>query len=58
MFAWFPTDMPGVNPTIIYHKLSIRFEAKPVQQRPQKMNAECLQALNDVVNLLIKAGFI
>ena len=44
------TDMPEVDLTIICHKLSIRPEAKPVQQRPRKMNAECLYALNDEVN--------
>jgi len=50
--------MPGVDPTIICHKLSIRFEAKPIQQRPQKIYAEHLQALNDEVNQLFKANFI
>ena len=36
-FAWSPTDMPGIDPSIIYHKLYIRPEAKPVKQKSWKM---------------------
>ena len=32
VFAWSPTDMPGVDATIICHNLSIRTKVKPVQQ--------------------------
>ena len=47
VFAWTPTDRSGVDPSIIYHRLSILSEAKPVKQKPRKMNAEHLQALNE-----------
>ena len=50
VFAWSPTDMPEVDPSVIYHKLSIIFEDKLVKQKPRKMNAEYLQALNDEVD--------
>ena len=33
VFAWSPTDMLEVNPSIFCHKLSIRFEAKLVKQK-------------------------
>jgi len=42
VFAWSPTDMPEVDPSVIYHKLFILPEAKPVMQKPRKMNVECL----------------
>jgi len=50
VFAWSPTDMLGVNPSIFFHKLSIRFEAKSVKQKSQKVNAKCLQTLSDEVD--------
>jgi len=33
MFAWTTTDMSGIDPNIIVHKLSICKEAKPVEQK-------------------------
>jgi len=45
-----PTDIPEVDPSIICHKLPISLEAKPVKQKPRKMNVERLQALSDEVN--------
>ena len=50
VFAWSPTDMPGVDPFIICHKLSILLETKLMKQNPGKMNAEHLQALNNKVD--------
>jgi len=43
---------------IIYHKLSILSEVKPVKQKPRKINAERLLALNNEVEWLLKAEFI
>jgi len=45
IFAWSPTNMPGVNASIICHQLSIDPEIKPVKQKVRKMNAEWCQAL-------------
>ncbi|XP_016164666.1 uncharacterized protein LOC107607205 [Arachis ipaensis] len=33
LFAWKPSDMPGIDPQIISHKLAINSSAKPVQQK-------------------------
>jgi hypothetical protein len=30
LFAWHPSDMPGIDETIITHKLSISPETKPI----------------------------
>ena len=47
VFAWLATDMPGVDPDVIIHKLKVDPQCKPVCQkkcdiRPtrQKVNAE------------------
>ena len=58
VFAWTSTDMSRVDPSVICHWLSILPEVKPVKQKPRKMNAERLQALNEDVDRLHKACFI
>jgi len=58
LFAWSPIDIPGADPSIICHRLSILPEAKLVKQKPRKMNVERLRALNDEVDRLLKVGFI
>jgi len=58
VFTWSPTDMPEVDPSVICHKLSTLSKAKPVKQKPQKMNAKRLRAMNDEVDRLLKVGFI
>ena len=50
--------MPGIDPDIICHKLSIREGAKPVKQKARRINAERSQALQEEVDRLLKAGFI
>ena len=50
VFAWSLTDMAEVDSSVIFHKLSIIPEAKPVKQKLWKMNAECLRALNNEVD--------
>jgi len=50
--------MAEVDSSVIFHKLSILPEAKPVKQKLWKMNAECLRALNNEVDWLLKADFI
>ena len=58
VFAWSPTDMPGIGPEVIYHKLSIKVDVKPVKQKPRRMNEEKSRAISDKVNRLLQAGFI
>jgi len=36
MFAWTARDMPGVNPAVMSHRLSIYKDAKPVAQKKRK----------------------
>ena len=50
--------MPGIDPDVICYKLSIKAEAKPVKQKPRRMNEEQSRAMNDEVDSLLQAGFI
>ena len=58
VLAWSPTDMPGVDPSVICHKESIFPEAKPMKHKLRKLNTKHLQALNDEVDRLLNVGFI
>jgi len=50
--------MPGINPKIICHKLSIYADAKPVKQKLRRMSEERSRAINEEVDRLFQAGFI
>ena len=58
VFAWAPTDMLEIDPSIIYHKLFIKADAKPVKQELRRMNEERSRAINNEVNCLLQADFI
>ena len=55
---WTPIDMPGINRSIICHKLSIKADAKSVKQKIRRMNEEQSHAVSDEVDRLLRAGFI
>ncbi|MCI85557.1 retrotransposon protein putative Ty3-gypsy subclass, partial [Trifolium medium] len=40
LFAWQPSDMPGIDESVITHKLSISPDIKPVSQRKRKIGEE------------------
>ena len=40
LFAWTPSDMPGVSPNIITHKLSVFKEAQPISQKKRDYGDE------------------
>jgi len=45
------------RPEVIYHKLSIRADAKLVKQKPRRMNEE-RSAISNKVDRLLQVGFI
>jgi hypothetical protein len=55
LFAWKPEDMPGIDETVITHKLAIANNAKPVVQRKRKQGEERRTAVDEEVAKLIKA---
>ena len=55
---WTPTDMLGIDPAVICHKLSIKADAKQVNQKPKRIKEERSRAISDKVDRLLQAGFI
>ena len=39
-FAWSAADMPGIDPSIICHKLNVDPSFKPVKQKRRKLGVE------------------
>ncbi|KAG7564974.1 Reverse transcriptase domain [Arabidopsis suecica] len=57
-FAWTAADMPGIDPSIICHKLNVDPSFKPVKQKRRKLGVERAKAVNDEVDKLLKIGSI
>ncbi|KAG7532877.1 Integrase catalytic core [Arabidopsis thaliana x Arabidopsis arenosa] len=57
-FAWSAADMPGIDPSIICHKLNVDPSFKPVKQKRRKLGVERAKAVNDEVDKLLKIGSI
>ena len=58
IFAWNHSDMEGIDPSIISHKLNIDPAARPKRQKRRSMDVERYQALKEEVDKLLKSGFI
>ncbi|XP_068497948.1 uncharacterized protein [Phaseolus vulgaris] len=58
LFAWQPSDIPGIDPEVMCHKLFVCREAKPVSQKRRKLGEERRQAAIEETQKLIQAGFI
>ena len=50
--------MPGIDPTVICHQLSVNPRHKPVIQKRRAFNPERYEAINVEVKKLFVAGFI
>ncbi|KAL0386502.1 UNVERIFIED_CONTAM: hypothetical protein Slati_4598800 [Sesamum latifolium] len=55
VFAWSMTDLHGISPDIITHRLSVNPDAKPVKQKKRMFGVERNQAIKDEVDKLLKA---
>ena len=53
LFAWKLSDMLGIHPSIIYHKLAICPQAKPISHKKRKMGEERHKVIK-----LLNANFI
>ena len=50
--------MPRIDPLVIYHKLALDPEAKPVAQRKRRLGQERWRADVEETTKLLKVGFI
>ena len=58
MFAWSHKDMPGIDPSIIVHRLNVKPNSSPVRQKKQVFAQERDKAMAEEVRKLLEASFI
>ena len=58
VFAWTHEDMVGIHPDIMWHRLNIIPDFKPIRQKRKAMDAKKYKALKDEVDKLLDIGFI
>ena len=58
IFAWSPSDMPGIPREVAEHSLEIQPHSKPVMQRLRRFDEEKRRAIGEEVRKLLEAGFI
>ncbi|KAA3483834.1 gag/pol polyprotein [Gossypium australe] len=58
VFAWSYQDMPGLNEDVVVHRLPLKPECKPVQQKLRRMRPEMLLKIKEEVKKQFDAGFL
>ena len=58
VFAWSYQDMPGLDTSIVEHRLPLKPECKPVQQKLRRMKPEMLLKIKEEVKKQFDAGFL
>ncbi len=49
VFAWTHEDMPGIDPSIISHKLNVDTSMRPIKQKSRVFASDRNQAISDEV---------
>ena len=57
-FAWDYTELPGLDRTLVEHRLPIKKEHLPHQQPPRRMANEVILKEKEDIKRLLQAGFI
>ncbi len=57
-FAWDYTEMPGLDRSIVEHRLPLKKGFRPFQQRARQMKAEVLEEVKKEIEKMLEAGFI
>ena len=58
VFAWSHEDMPGIDPSVITHRLNICHSFKPVQQKKRVFTLERDNAIKEEIQKLMAAKFV
>jgi len=58
IFAWKPSDMPGISREVAKHTLKIKLGSKPVKQRLHRFDEGKHRAIGEEIAKLLAAGFI
>jgi hypothetical protein len=57
-FAWDYTEMPGLDRSIVEHRLPLKKGFRPFQQRARQMRTEVLEEVKKEIEKMLEAGFI
>jgi len=57
-FAWSASDMPGIDPDFLCHRLTMDPKVKPVRQRRRMFNEERRQVIKEETKKLLSADHI
>jgi len=57
-FAWSASDMPGIDPDLLCHCLTMDPKVRPVRQRRRKFNEETRQVIKEETKKLLSVGHI
>jgi hypothetical protein len=58
IFAWSPSDMPGIPREVTEHALEIQAGSKPVKQCLCRFDEEKRKVIGEEIHKLLEAGFI
>ena len=58
VFAWSHEDMPGIDPSVITHRLNVYPSSKPIQQKKRVFAPKRDNAIKEEVQKLTVAKFI
>ena len=58
VFAWIHEDTPGINPSVITHRLNVYLSSKPVCQKNRVFTLERDNAIKEEVQKLTTVEFI
>ena len=58
VFAWSHKDIPGIDPSVIIHRLNVHPSSKPVRQKKRVFTPERDNAIKEEVQKLTLAKFI
>ena len=58
IFAWSHEDMPGIDPSVIVHRLNVNPDSSPIRQKKRVFAQERDKAVAEEVRKLLEAGFI
>jgi len=57
-FAWAASDIPGIDPDFLCHRLAMDPQVRPIRQRRRKFNEEKRQAIKEETQKLLAVGHI
>ena len=58
VFAWTYKGMPGLDPKVVVHHLSVRHGVRSMKQAQRRFRLELIPQIEGEVNKIIEAGFI